>query len=58
MSNDTPSEKARQQIDANLRRVFQAQEQAELPDRLKALLDDLKAQDTAADGTPNDGANE
>ena len=48
MSDNTPSEKARQQIDANLKRVFQAQEQAELPDRLKALLEDLKAQDNQA----------
>lgn len=43
MSNDTPSERARQQIDANLKRVFQEQEQAELPDRLKDLLAKLKA---------------
>ncbi len=43
MSNDTPSERARQQIDANLRRVFREQEQAELPDRLKDLLAQLKA---------------
>ena len=48
MSNNTPSDKARQQIDANLKRVFQAQEQAELPDRLKSLLEDLKAQDRQA----------
>ncbi|SHF18859.1 hypothetical protein SAMN05444339_10436 [Loktanella atrilutea] len=46
MSNDTPSEKARLQIDANLKRVFREQEQAELPDRLKDLLSKLKAQDT------------
>ncbi|MBS1302233.1 NepR family anti-sigma factor [Loktanella sp. SALINAS62] len=50
MSNDPPSDKARQQIDANLKRVFQAQEQAELPDRLKQLLEKLKAQDNAAGG--------
>lgn len=43
MSNDTPSERARQQIDANLKRVFREQEQAELPDRLKDLLAQLKA---------------
>jgi hypothetical protein len=43
MSNDTPSEKARQQIDANLKRVFREQEQVELPDRLKDLLAQLKA---------------
>lgn len=49
MSNDSPSEKARQQIDANLKRVFQEQAQAELPDRLKDLLAQLKAQD------PKDG---
>lgn len=45
MSNDSPSDKARQQIDANLKRVFREQEQADLPDRLKELLDKLKAQD-------------
>ena len=45
MSKDDPSDKARRQIDANLRRVFQAQEQAELPDKFKKLLADLKAQD-------------
>ena len=45
MSNDSPSEKARQHIDANLKRVFQEQAQAELPDRLKDLLAQLKAQD-------------
>ena len=48
MSKDDPSDKARQQIDANLRRVFKAQEEAELPDRLKRLLEDLKAQDKRA----------
>lgn len=46
MSNDTPSEKARHQIDANLKRVFREQEQAELPDRLKDLLNKLKEQDS------------
>ncbi|WP_083484211.1 NepR family anti-sigma factor [Loktanella sp. 3ANDIMAR09] len=46
MSNDPSSEKARQQIDENLKRVFQAQEEAELPDRFKQLLEQLKAQDS------------
>ena len=50
MSNDTPSERARQQIDANLKRVFQEQEQAELPDRLKDLLEKLKASEKADQG--------
>ncbi len=53
MSNDTPSEKARHQIDANLKRVFREQEQADLPDRLKELLAKLKEQDSAGqDGKP------
>lgn len=46
MSKETPSEKARQQIDANLKRVFREQEQAELPDQLRDLLAKLKAQET------------
>ena len=55
MSKEDPSDKARQQIDANLRRVFQAQEQAELPDRLKRLLEDLKAQDQRKEEEDNRG---
>ena len=50
MSNDTPSERARQQIDANLKRVFREQEQAELPDRLKDLLAQLKASEQTDQG--------
>ena len=50
MSNDTPSERARQQIDANLKRVFREQEQAELPDRLKDLLAKLKAAEQTEQG--------
>lgn len=51
MSNDTPSERARQQIDANLKRVFREQEQAELPDRLKDLLAKLKAAEQTGEGS-------
>ncbi len=47
MSKETPSEKARQQIDANLKRVFREQEQAELPDQLRELLAKLKAQESS-----------
>lgn len=50
MSNETPGEKARQQIDANLKRVFREQEQAELPDQLKDLLAKLKAQEQSGHG--------
>ena len=52
MSKDTPSEKARQQIDANLKRVFQEQEQSELPDRLRDLLAQLKKQSDSATKGP------
>lgn len=51
MSNETPSDRARQQIDANLKRVFREQEQAELPDRLKDLLAKLKASEQPDQGS-------
>ncbi|MFZ3583257.1 NepR family anti-sigma factor [Loktanella sp. DJP18] len=50
MSNETPSDRARQQIDANLKRVFREQEQADLPDRLKDLLARLKASEQPDQG--------
>jgi hypothetical protein len=49
MSKIQPSDKARQQIDANLKRVFQEQTQEGLPDRLKDLLEQLKQQDKRSD---------
>jgi len=45
----SPGDKARQQIDANLKRVFQEQSQEELPDRLKDLLSKLKEQENKTD---------
>lgn len=49
MSKDDPSEKTRQQIDENLRRVFQEQVDQDLPDRFKDLLAQLKKQDGSED---------
>lgn len=49
MSQMSPGDKARQQIDANLKRVFQEQSQEELPDRLKDLLSKLKEQENKTD---------
>ncbi|MBO6602671.1 MULTISPECIES: NepR family anti-sigma factor [Paracoccaceae] len=47
MSSKQPDPKTRQQIDENLKRVFEHQLQEELPDRFKDLLSQLKAQDAA-----------
>ena len=44
MTKDEPSDKVRQQIDANLKRVFQEQANEDLPDRLKDLLSRLQEQ--------------
>lgn len=49
MSKDNPSEKTRQQIDENLKRVFQEQVDQELPDRFKDLLAQLKNRDGSKD---------
>ncbi|MGR3709254.1 MAG: NepR family anti-sigma factor [Alterinioella nitratireducens] len=45
MTNKEPNARTRQQIDENLRRVFQEKVQEELPDRFKDLLSQLKEQD-------------
>ncbi|MEL6610120.1 MAG: NepR family anti-sigma factor [Pseudomonadota bacterium] len=47
MSNNKPSPQARDQIDESLRRVFQEDTEAELPDRFKELLDQLRNQSEA-----------
>lgn len=45
MAKDSPNAKTRQQIDENLRRVFQEKLDEELPDRFKDLLSQLRKQD-------------
>ncbi len=49
MSKVNPGEKTRQQIDENLKRVFQEQVEEQLPDRFKDLLAQLKKQDVQKD---------
>ncbi|SIN87278.1 NepR family anti-sigma factor [Vannielia litorea] len=41
-----PNEGLRRQIDENLRRVFQAQVEEDVPDRFTELLNKLRQQDT------------
>jgi len=43
------NEGLRRQIDENLRRVFQAQVEEDIPDRFTNLLDRLRAQDAEKD---------
>lgn len=52
MGDDETNDKARELIDANLKRVFEEQLDSELPDSLKTLLDQLRAQ---SDGNATDG---
>ncbi len=49
MSHKKTDPKTVQQIDENLKRVFDVQLQQELPDRLKDLLAQLKARDAGKD---------
>lgn len=49
MSKPYPGEKARQQIDENLKRVFQEQIEEDLPDRFKDLLAQLKDKTASKD---------
>jgi Anti-sigma factor NepR len=44
MSKDTPRSKVKQQIDENLKRVYDASLNEDVPDRFKQLLDQLRAQ--------------
>lgn len=46
MANKEPNPRARQQIDENLRRVFNEMVEEDLPDRFKDLLSQLKQQDS------------
>lgn len=50
MTKDDKSDKIREQIDANLKRVFQESASEELPDRFKDLLAQLKNTDTSGGG--------
>ena len=50
MTSDKKNDKIREQIDANLRRVFQESASEELPDRFKDLLSQLKNSEKAPDG--------
>ncbi len=47
MSKSEPSPRTRQQIDENLKRVFQEQVEQELPDRFKDLLTKLQEQEAS-----------
>ena len=49
MSRSSPSERARQQFDENLKRMFQEQVEQELPDRFKELPAKLQDQDKRKD---------
>jgi hypothetical protein len=43
MSGDSEKSKAREQIDANLKRIYDATLQEKIPDRLTDLLEQLRA---------------
>lgn len=45
MTDKQPNDRMRQQIDDNLRRVYQEKVEEELPDRFKDLLAQLQSQD-------------
>ena len=45
MTNDKRTSSVMRQIDENLRRVYQDQQEDEIPDRFKSLLQKLKEQD-------------
>lgn len=45
MASNSDKSKRDEEIDANLKRVFQEQLEEDIPDRFKALLDQLKHQD-------------
>lgn len=44
MSKDTTRSKVKQQIDENLKRVYDASLNEDVPDRFKQLLEQLRAQ--------------
>lgn len=48
MAEQKPKTSLRQDIDENLKRVFNEALDAEVPDRFKLLLAELKAKDSAA----------
>lgn len=50
MSEDKPNDKAVIQIHESLRRVFQAQEEENLPPNLQQLVDELSARARDGDG--------
>lgn len=45
MASDSDKSKRDEEIDANLKRVFQEQLEEDIPERFKALLDQLKSKD-------------
>jgi hypothetical protein len=51
MAENDPKAKVRQQIDHNLKRVYQETLEEEVPDRFKALLAQLREKDVAKGGT-------
>ena len=50
MAKEPSNPNVRQQIDENLRRVFQEKVEEEIPDRFKVLLAQLKEKDKSASG--------
>ncbi len=50
MSKSDPNNRTREQIDENLRRVFQENVEEDLPDRFKDLLAQLKSKGPSTDG--------
>lgn len=52
MANDTSKDKIQTQIEENLKRVYQDALDEPVPDRFKALLDQLRRQDKAKEPKP------
>ncbi|SPJ23109.1 NepR family anti-sigma factor [Palleronia abyssalis] len=50
MSDDKKTSSVMRQIDENLRRVYMEEQQDDVPDRFKSLLDRLKAQEKTGHG--------
>ncbi len=46
------------EIDENLKRVYRERLEEEVPDRFRALLDALRAQETGSQGNPQAGSQE
>ena len=54
MTNDKKTSSVMRQIDENLRRVYLDQQDDDIPDRFKSLLQKLKDQDQGSRGTTSD----